>query len=172
MKIGQLQNFDGMEQLIGAIDAMESNSYGSDSEGLLGQDRANAIEYYLGKNVEPNEAGRSQVVDRTVYETIQWIKPSLARIFANGDDIVELPPIGPDDEAGAKQESQYLNWLVLTKTNWFHTFDTACTDALLNKGGYLYCYKEEFDQTEVEKYERQTEKGVKLILQDKSAELI
>lgn len=172
MKIGQLQNFDGVEQLIGAIDAMESNSYGSDTEGLLGQDRAHAIEYYLGKNVEPNEAGRSQVVDRSVYETIQWIKPSLARIFANGDDVVTLPPIGPDDEAAAKQESQYLNWLLLNKTNWFQTFDTAATDALLNKAGYLYCYKEDIEQTEVERYERQTEQGVKYILQDKSAQLI
>lgn len=166
------QNLVGSDKLIGVIDSAEQNSYGADTEGLLGQDRADAIEYYLGKNVEPNEAGRSQVVDRSVYETIQWIKPSLARIFANGDDIVELPPIGPEDEAPAKQESQYLNWLVLNKTNWFQTFDTASTDALLNKAAYLYVYREDFTQTESERYERQTQAGVHLILQDKSAKLV
>jgi hypothetical protein len=91
------------ERLLNAIDAAEADSYGSDSDGDLSSERAAAVDRYLGKNVMPAPDGRSQVVDRSVYETIQWIKPSLCRIFANGDDVVELPPVGPEDEPGAKQ---------------------------------------------------------------------
>lgn len=152
--------------LIGAIDAAEDNSYGSDENGDLGQERAQAIDYYLGRNVEPAPDGRSQVVDRSVYEVVQWIKPSLARIFANGDDVVEIPPIGPQDEKAAKQEAEYLNYVVLQRNNWFEIFDTACSDALLTKSGYLYPYKEKRRQVEVERYERQTDQGLALILQD------
>lgn len=152
--------------LIGAIDAAESSSYGSDEDGDLSTERARNIEAYLGKNTEPAPDGRSQVVDRSVYETVQWIKPSLARIFANGDDVVEIPPVGPEDEAGAKQEAQFLNYIALQRNNWFELFDTACTDALLTKAGYLYPYREKRRQVEVERYERQTQEGLALILED------
>jgi hypothetical protein len=152
--------------LIGAIDAAEASSYGSDEDGDLSTDRARNIDAYLGKNTEPAPDGRSQVVDRSVYEVVQWIKPSLARIFANGDDVVEIPPQGPNDEEGAKQEAEYLNYVVLQRNNWFEIFDTACTDALLTKAGYLYPYKEKRRQVEVERYERQTPESLALILED------
>jgi hypothetical protein len=157
---------DDFASLIGAIDTAEANAYGSDEDGDLSADRAQNIEAYLGKNSEPAPDGRSQVVDRSVYETVQWIKPSLARIFANGDDVVEIPPVGPEDEQGAKQESQFLNYVVLQRNNWFEVFDTACSDALLTKAGYLYPYREKRRQVEIERYERQTDQGVALILQD------
>jgi hypothetical protein len=157
---------DDFEKLISAINAAEQNSYGSDSDGDLSNERASAIDYYLGKNVEPAPEGRSQVVDRSVYETIQWILPSLSRIFASGDDVVELPPVGPEDEQGAKQEAQYLNYIVLQRNNWFDLFNTAAKDALLTKAGYLYPYKEKRRQIEIERYERQTPEGLALILQD------
>jgi hypothetical protein len=155
-----------IEKLLNAIDAAEADAYGSDSDGELSSERAAAVDRYLGKNRLPAPDGRSQVTDRSVYETIQWIKPSLCRIFANGDDVVELPPIGPEDEAGAKQEAQYLNHIVLQKNNWFEIFDTAASDALLTKAGYLYPYKEKRRQVEIEKYERQTKESLALILQD------
>lgn len=157
---------EDFSSLIGAIDAAEQNSYGSDENGDLGAQRAQSLDYYLGRNTEPAPDGRSQVVDRSVYETVQWIKPSLARIFANGDDVVEIPPVGPEDEPGAKQEGQYLNYIALQRNNWFEIFDTACMDALLTKAGYLHPYKEKRRQIEVERYERQTDQGLALILQD------
>jgi hypothetical protein len=152
--------------LIGAIDSAEASSYGSDEDGDLSTERARNIDAYLGKNNEPAPDGRSQVVDRSVYETVQWIKPSLARIFANGDDVVDIPPVGPDDEAGAKQEAEFLNYVVLQRNNWFEIFDTASSDALLTKAGYLYPYREKRRQVEVERYERQTPESVALILED------
>jgi hypothetical protein len=155
-----------IDRLLNAIDAAEADSYGSDTDGDLSAERANAVDHYLGKNVEAAPDGRSQVVDRSVYETIQWMKPSLCRIFANGDDVVELPPVGPEDEAGAKQEAQYLNHIVLQKNNWFEIFSTASTDALLTKAGYLYAYKHKRRQIELEKYERQTQESLALIMED------
>jgi hypothetical protein len=154
------------DRLLAAIDAAEADSYGSDSDGDLSSERAHAVDQYLGKRTVSAPDGRSQVNDRSVYETIQWIKPSLTRIFANGDDVVELPPVGPEDEGGAKQESQYLNHIVLQKNNWFEIFDTASSDALLTKAGYLYPYKKVRRQVELEKYEKQTQESIALILQD------
>jgi hypothetical protein len=102
---------------------------------------------------------------------VQWILPSLCRIFANGDDVVELPPVGPEDEAGAKQESQYLNHVILQKNSWFETFITWATDAMLTKNGYCLAYNEERENTEIERYQRQTEQGVALLMQDKDVKV-
>jgi hypothetical protein len=146
--------------------AIERESQAAEN-GDLSEERAAAIDAYYGRNTSPAPDGRSQVVDRTVYETIQWMLPSLSRIFANGDNVVDIPPIGPEDEKGAKQESQYLNYLALQKNNWFQVFTTGAKDALLTKTGYLYCYREKHRQVELEKYERQTQTGIALIMQDK-----
>jgi hypothetical protein len=155
------------ELLIAAIDAAEQCSYSSEGDTQLSTDRAYAIDMYLGKNLEPAPECRSQVIDRSVFETIQWILPSLCRIFANGDDVVELPPVGPEDEAMAKQESQYLNYVILQRNNWFETFITWATDAMLTKNGYCLAYSEERTNVEVEQYKRQTEQGVQLLMSDK-----
>lgn len=159
------------ELLIAAIDAAEQTAYSSEGDTQLASDRAYAIDMYLGKNLEPAPEGRSQVIDRSVYETIQWILPSLCRIFANGDDVVELPPEGPEDEEAAKQESQYLNYIIQRKNNWFETFITWAKDALLTKNGYCLVYDEERTRLEVDEYQRQTEQGVALLMADKEVEV-
>jgi hypothetical protein len=154
------------QSLLGAIDAEEEMSYGGDSDGKLAQERAFAIDLYLGRNVSPAPDGRSQVVDRSVYETVQWMMPSFSRIFANGDDVVELPPIGPEDEEGAKQEAQFLNHVLLQKNNWFEIFDTAAKDALLTKAGYLHPYIKKRRQVELETYKKQTPESLAFLMQD------
>lgn len=155
-----------VDKLLGAIDDFEATSYCSDNDETLAQERAFAIDLYLGKNTNPAPDGRSQVVDRAVYEVVNEIKPSLARIFANGDNVVELPPVSPEDEESSKQESDYINYVLLQKNNWFEIFDTASMDALLTKAGYLYPYTEKRRQVEMERYERQTQEGMALILED------
>lgn len=155
-----------IERLVQAIDAAEQSAYGSDSDSDLQTDRAIAIDAYHGRNIEPAPEGRSQVTDRTVFETIQWIVPSLMRIFASGDNVVEFQPFGPEDEEPAKQESDYLNYLVTQKTPWPVVFLTWVMDALMGKNGYCLPYIEEKLTTELETYERQSEESLALLLQD------
>ena len=106
------------EKLLNAIDAYTAGAHGSDSDGgELSRQRSLALDAYAGKNIEPAPEGRSQVTDFTIFETIQWILPSLCRIFAAGDRIVEFEPLGPEDEDAAEQESDYLNYLVTQRNN-------------------------------------------------------
>jgi hypothetical protein len=163
---------DADRDLINAIDEASQTGYGSEIWGDLANQRALAIDFYLGKNVFPAPEGRSQVVDRTVYETVQWVMPSLTRIFANGDDVVDITPQGPHDEAGADQEAQYLNYLITQKNPWYDIFTTAAKDALMMKAGYLYACRDVREHREVEKYERQTEMGVALLRQDSESEVL
>ncbi len=161
--------------LIAAIDDSDNRSYGSALSNLtaeLSAERALNIDLYLGKNVHPAPEGQSNVIDRTVFETVQWVLPSLCRIFANGDDIVTLQPDNPNDVAQAKQESAYLNWLVTQKNDWFSLFLEWATDALLTKNAYFLVYKDRSRKVEIEKYENQTKEGVAFLIEDPTVTVI
>ena len=152
-------------KLLSVIDAYADNAYGSDADdGELARQRALALDAYAGKNIEPAPEGRSQVVDWTGFETVQWIIPSLMRIFAGGDDIVEFDPFGPEDEDAAEQESKFLNYLVTQKNKWFKTCLTWFQDALITKNAYCMAFMEEKLRTEIEVYEGQSEEQVAMIL--------
>ncbi len=162
-------------ELIAAIDDADNRAYGSNLSNLtaaLSAERALNIDLYLGKNVDPAPEGQSNVIDRTVFETVQWILPSLCRIFANGDDVVTLQPQGPQDVDQAKQETAYLNWLVTVKHSWFDLFLEWATDALLTKNAYFLVYEDNKQKVEVEKYDAQTRLGVAYLTQDKDVEVI
>jgi hypothetical protein len=161
--------------LIAAMDDADGRSYGSNLSNLtaeLSAQRALNIDLYLGKDVDPAPEGQSSVIDRTVFETIQWILPSLCRIFANGDDVVNLVPIAQQDVEPAKQESAYLNWLVTQKHPWFDIFLEFATDALLTKNAYILVYKDKKRTVEIEKYTDQTKQGVSYLLMDPTCQLI
>ncbi len=162
-------------ELIAAIDDADNRSYGSNLSNLtaaLSAERALNIDLYLGKNVDPAPEGQSNVIDRTVFETVQWILPSLCRIFANGDDVVTLSPLGPQDIDQAKQESAYLNWLVTVKHSWFDLFLEWATDALLTKNAYFLVYQDNAQKVEIENYKAQTRQGVAFLTMDKDVEVI
>ena len=57
----------------------------------LSKQREMAMEYYYSLPFGNEVEGRSQFVDSTVQDTIEWIKPSLMRIFASGDEIEVQP---------------------------------------------------------------------------------
>lgn len=161
--------------LIAAIDDSDNRSYGSNLSNLTAQlswERAISIDLYLGKNIDPAPEGQSNVIDRTVFETVEWIKPSLSRIFANGDDICTLVPDNEADIEQAQQEAKYLNWVVLQDNDWFSLFNEWATDALLTKNAYFLVYRDRNRKVEIERYEKQTKEGVAYLLQDPNVQLI
>ena len=118
----------------------------------ISRQREQAMEYYYGQPFGNEVEGRSQFVDSTVSDTIEWIKPSLMRVFASGDEMVKFSPHGPEDVAMAEQATDYVNY-VFTKDNpgweimysWF-------TDALLSKNGIVKVWWDEYEDTQREEY--------------------
>lgn len=161
-----------LDKLNSAIDAASEQSYSSETDDQLAHERALSIDYFLGNNVEPAPEGRSQVVDRTVFTTIQGLLPSLSRIFAGGDNVVEFDPLGPDDEEPAQQESDYLNYIVTQKNPWFDIFTAWAQDALLSKNGYCMAFMDESIHAETETYRNQSPEQLALLLQDGDTEIV
>jgi hypothetical protein len=161
------------DALLKAIQFQKDNSYGSDEASALGQKRAKAIEYYLGLNTNPAPEGRSQVVDRSVYETIQVLLPSLVKIFTgSSDEVCRAMPIGPDDELGAEQTTAVLRHYVTEKNNWVQIFSDWAHDSMLLMNGYAMAYWDESERKVRETYEDQSEDQLAALLQDKDVKVI
>jgi hypothetical protein len=161
------------DKLLAAIDEQKEKSYGWDENTVLGQKRARAIEYYLGLNTNPAPQGRSQVVDRSVYETIQVMLPSLVKIFAgSSDEICRAVPIGPDDEAGAEQTTAILKHYVTEKNNWEQIVSDWIHDCMLLGNGYCFAYWDESKRLVREKYDSQSDEQVASLMQDPDIKVV
>ena len=148
----------------------------TDSLGYMGDtistQREMAMKYYYGLPFGNEVDGRSQYVDSTVQDTIEWIKPSLMRVFASGDEMVKFNPHGPEDVAMAEQATDYVNY-VFTKDNpgweilysWF-------TDALLSKNGIVKVWWNEYEDSQREEYRGLDEMSFTALVSDDDVEVV
>ena len=155
--------------LLNAIESAEAESYGTEHSGGNGQlsdDRADALDAYFGINTNPAPEGNSQVVSRDVFDTIEWILPSLVRIFAGTDEVVKFKAVSKEDEPAAVQETLYVNHVVTQRNQWTQTFHDWAWDALVTKNAYCMAYWDDSKQVEYETYARQSDDAFALLMQD------
>lgn len=160
------------EALNAAIDAASRAAYGSETDSELAQSRADALDRYFGRNINPAPAGRAQIRDRSTFETIEWMKPSLMRIFASSDTVAQFDPEGPDDEAQAAQESDYCNYVVTRQNNWPQIIHDYAHDGLTQKNGYLWPQWDATKQVESEFYEDISDDAYATLTQDSLVDVV
>lgn len=108
----------------------------------LSQQRAGALSYYFGNALGNERQGKSRVVSRDVQETVDWIMPSLMKVFTSGDSVVQFQPQTEEDVPQAEQETEYVNWLFLRKNHGFTIMHDWFQDALLMKTGIVKVHVE------------------------------
>jgi hypothetical protein len=153
------------EEIIAALEAEEAQAIDS-TTGELANERAEALNRYRGAPLGNEVEGRSQIVDRSVMDTIEWIVPSLTRIYMGGDDIGQFEPVGPEDEEPAKAETDVCNWYLQQKNDIFSHVQATLRDALLLKNGYMvgiWCSRTDLN---TETYIGKTQDEVMFLMQD------
>lgn len=161
------------EKLLAAIESSVERCYGTDETSSLGQRRARAIQAYFGLNTNPAPEGRSQVVDRSVYETISTLMPSLVRIFASSsDEICKFLAVGPEDEQAADQTTALINHVVTQQNPWEQICSDWLMDAMLLCNGYCMAYWDESEQVIRETYEGQSDDQLAALVQDTDVRVI
>ena len=161
---------DKERELISRIQGEITDSLGYDGE--ISEQREKAQEYYYALPFGNEVEGRSQYVDSTVQDTIEWIKPSLMRVFASGDEMVKFTPHGPEDVQAAEQATDYVNY-VFTKDNsgwevlysWFH-------DALLQKNGIVKVWWDEYEEAKREEYQNLGDLEFEYLISDDGVEVL
>jgi len=120
----------------------------------LAEDRANAMDYYLGHMEKdmPAQEGRSRTVSMDVQDTVEGLMPALMDIFAGSDEVVRFEPVGPEDEEAAQQETDYVNHVFMQRNPGFMVLYSFIKDALLSKVGIVKVWWEEREEEQRETY--------------------
>ena len=155
-----------IDRQIGA--AIGSSGAGGGSE--LADQRKKALDYYYGEPFGNEVDGRSEVVIRDVADTVEWLLPSLVKVFLSGDEIVSFSPQGMEDEEGAKQATEYVSYIFMRDNPGFTILYDLFKDGLLQKNGYVKVYWEDTEETARETFTGLTPEDVGLILRGEEGE--
>ena len=107
-----------------------NDAYGA-YDGDLSGEIAENIDFYLGEPFGNEEEGKSSVISRDVMDVIEWIMPSLMRVFTSNERAVVFDPVEPSDEDAAKQETDIVNHVFYKENDGFINLYTWFKDALL-----------------------------------------
>ena len=157
-------------ELVARIDSEIEDALGySDT---ISRQREEAMKYYYAEKFGNEVEGRSQYVDSSVMDTIEWIKPSLMRVFASGDEMVVFNPTGPEDVETAKQATDYVNHIFTKDNNGWEILYSWFTDALLQKNGIVKCWWDDYEDWNREEYTRLDEEEFNVLIMSPEVEII
>jgi len=159
------------EELVTRIRGEITSSLGYMGD-TISQQREQAMQYYYGLPFGNEVEGRSQFVDTTVADTIEWIKPSLMRVFASGDDMVKFNPVGPEDVEMASQATDYVNYVFTRDNPGWEILYSWFTDALLSKNGIVKVWWDEIVKHEREEYQGLEELELSYLISNDSVEVV
>lgn len=119
------------------------------AEEDLAETRQTNMDAYRGVELSGDcdlDETRSRAMSKDVHDTVHAMLPSLLRVFFSGQAVVEYMPEGPEDEEGARQATDYVNKIILSKDNdGFMVFYNAFKDALIKQVGvFKWWWDEDF----------------------------
>ena len=138
----------------------------------LSNQREDSMKYYLGEKFGNEIDGRSEIVTTDVRDTVEYIMPSLMRIFTTHNNIAEFEPQGPEDVQMAQQATDYVNYVFNKQNNGFKVLYDAFKDALISKTGVIKHYWEEKTEVTTENYANLTEIEYQSILANDDLEVL
>lgn len=144
--------------------------------GKLSVQRKKALQYYMaqaeGDLSPPEIEGRSTYVSTDVADTVEWMLPSLLKIFTAGDKTVVLVPRKRGAENLADDATEYLNYIFNYQNEGFKCLHTMFKDALISKVGILKVYWEDKAEEAREEYEGLSDSELAQLLDDDEVEPI
>jgi hypothetical protein len=143
------------DDLVATVRREFSDAIGNNDE--VSAQREEALKAYFSEKYGNEQVGRSQFVSSDVMDVIEFIKPSLMRVFASGDNVVTFHPQEPNDVAAAKQATDYVNYVFMRDNPGWEIFYTWFTDALLLKNGFVKVWWDESEDFKREEYTKLTD---------------
>ncbi len=159
-------------EILAAIETEEALALDSQS-GELQRQRTDALARYRGEPLGDEQPGRSSVVDKSVLDTIEWIMPSLHRIYDfESIGLGQFESFGPEDDEAAKAETEACNWYLTAKNDTFSHVGSTIRDALLLKNGYIVGMWKTDETRITETYKGLADEEIALLMDDKQIKVV
>ena len=159
-----------MENLVGVIKSEMDDA--SDFIHMVGADRAESTEYYLGDAPEGTSSLQSEFISTDVRESILFMLPSIMRTFFGTKKVVEFVPKGPEDIQLAEQQTDYINYIIQQKNNGFQVLYDAFKDALVRKTGFVKVFWDDSVQATTHEYTGLDPQSYQALIIDKDVEIV
>ena len=148
----------------------------NDEDGDLSDVRKENFNYYTGMEYGTERDGYSKFVTRETLETVEWVLPSVLRVFLSGDKVVCFEPVAEEDEEAADQETDMVNYFVMKANKngegGFVSLHHWFKDALMYPNGYIKAWMEEKVCTDIGVVTGLTEMGVQSLVNDPEVEIL
>ena len=95
---------NNIETLAGVLKSEMDDA--SDFIHMVGAERAESTEYYLGDSPEGTSSLQSEFISTDVRESILFMLPSIMRTFFGTKKVVEFVPKGPEDIQLSEQQTE------------------------------------------------------------------
>lgn len=106
--------------------------------------------YYEGKPFGDEVDGRSQIVLPVVAETIDYMVPSILRVFLSGDRAVEIEAVSEQDEAGADEATAAIHYNFMREQDGARVLADWLQGGLLERIGVCKTIAEDEERVERE----------------------
>jgi len=138
----------------------------------IDQDRADATDYYLGNSPTAQSSMQSEFVSTDVRDSVLFMLPSIMRTFFGTTKIVEFIPHGPEDIQLAKQQTDYINYVIQQKNPGFKVLYDAFKDALIRKTGFVKAYWDDSITASTHEYTDISPEAYQALIMDVNVEVI
>ena len=138
----------------------------------IDEDRADATDYYLGNAPTAQSSMQSEFVSTDVRDSVLFMLPSIMRTFFGTNKIVEFIPHGPEDIQLAKQQTDYINYVIQQKNPGFKVLYDAFKDALIRKTGFVKAYWDDSITASTHEYTNIAPEAYQAFMLDPNVEVI
>ncbi len=161
---------NNIETLTGVLKSEMDDA--SDFIHMVGADRAESTEYYLGDSPEGTSSLQSEFISTDVRESILFMLPSIMRTFFGTKKVVEFVPKGPEDIELAEQQTDYINYIIQQKNNGFQVLYDAFKDALVRKTGFVKVFWDDSIVATTHEYTNLDPQSYQALIIDKDVEIV
>jgi hypothetical protein len=138
---------------------------------VISPDRVAATDYYKGRPFGNEETGRSQVVLAEIRAAVRALMPTLMRLFTGPERYVEFQPQGQEDAPLARQQTDYVNHVMMVDNAGFRILYGTFKDALVRRTGVIKWWVEKTTEDEAAEFTGLTEQQVLVLLMDRECEV-
>lgn len=157
---------DEIKQLV--EDKLRASMGAPDSQ--IARDRVRNLEAYLaepdGEWSPPEISDRSALVATDAADTVEWMLPSLLRVFAAGKDAIDAVPRRPQFEPQAHLVRETLRWQWWDQLDGLTILHSWFKDGLIQRVGFLRLGFSKVRRSVVEPYRGLTEAQLQSLLAD------
>lgn len=138
----------------------------------IDEERADATDYYLGNSPSAQSSMQSEFVSTDVRDSVLFMLPSIMRTFFGTNKVVEFIPQGPEDIEVAKQQTEYINYIIQQKNPGFKVMYDVFKDALIRKTGYVKAYWDDTISASTHEYTNISPEAYQALMLDPDVEMV